>query len=683
LWRNKRKGLLAAGALAGAVAGCALALWVSDMPPPRLDRFLNSASVVVDRQGEVLRAFPARDGAWRFVVSPDEVDSGYLGMLLSFEDKAFYQHRGVSPRALLRAALTSLWHGRIVSGGSTLTMQVARLLEPRPRGILAKLHDIVQALRLEQAYDKKTLLAFYLTLAPEGGNLEGVRAGSLAWFGHGPERLTPAESALLVAIPQSPARLRPDRAGRTRLLQARAKVLSATGSDLSWANAPLPEVRHDFPMLAPHLSEQLHGQHSAPVVHTTLDAGMQRRVMRLLDKHMAFLPSGLSAAVMVVDAASGDVRVHAGSPDYFSVARSGMMDMTRAVRSPGSVLKPFIYALAADRLLVHPDTVLRDSAHDFGGYAPRNFDDGFHGSVSMRQALQHSYNIPAVMVLERLGPLTFDAALRDAGVSLVFDRSRHPPLLPLALGGVGSRMLDMMVLYGALARGGETVSLRLQPEDPVRERPFVGREAAQVINGILRGTPRPENVPAHALPTLAYKTGTSYGYRDAWAFGHVGGHVIGVWFGYPDSRPCAECTGFGLAAPLLAEIAQALPPLPLDLPAFVPGLLSLPVEALPALLREFGRPALLDAGPVDSLELVFPKSGSLLQAGEAIPLLARGGTPPHVFLVEGVPQKPASPRSQPAWMPEGTGFFHVSVMDAAGRSVQAEVFVGDGALVDP
>jgi len=673
----------AAAALLAILAGIAGAVWEDSLPPPRLDRFLDTSPVVLARDGQMLRAFAASDGTWRLPVSAGDVDPAYINMLLAFEDRRFYKHHGVDGRALIRAALTSLLHGRIVSGGSTLTMQAARLLEPHPRGISGKLRDIVQAMRLERLYGKKTILAFYLTLAPQGGNIEGVRAGSLAWFGHEPKSLTPAESALLVAIPQSPERLRPDRADRDALLRARGKVLAATGAGENWQAGPVPLKRNDFPMLAPHLAERLHAGHPGRIVRTTIDADLERTVMRILSRHMQPLPSGLSAAILVADASSGEVLAHVGSPDYFDARKSGMVDMTAAVRSPGSALKPFIYGLAAERMLVHPDTLIRDSARDFGGYAPGNFDDGFHGSVTMRQALQNSYNIPAVMVLERLGPLAFDAALRDAGVELVFDRARKGPLLPLALGGVGSRLADMATLYTALARGGGAIALRTMPDDPMTTRPFLGAEAAHVITGILRGTARPENVAADALPLLAYKTGTSYGYRDAWAFGFTPRHVMAVWLGYPEGKPCSGCTGFGLAAPLLMDIARELPPSPADASpvAFAPTILSAPAAELPPSLRRFNSDPLdaplSQAG--DPLELVFPANGSVLAyaPGMAVPLQARGGVPPYVFLVDDVPQVPASSRSAPAWLPGGGGFATIRLIDSEGKSASAEVFLGD------
>ena len=396
--------------------------------PLPLGRDLTYSTLVTDRDGRLLRPFITRDGYWRLPVTSDDVDPRFLAMLLAYEDKRFYEHHGVDPRALVRAAWQAVTHGHVVSGGSTLTMQVARLLEPRPeRSFTDKLAEMVRAVQLERRLSKKQILDLYLALAPYGGNVEGTRAAALAYFGKEPKRLSTAESALLVALPQAPETRRPDRfpkgaiAARNRVIALLhgAGIINADQAQAAAAEAA-PKGRLAFPMLAAHVAERLARQ--APqgsVQQTTIARDLQASLETLARDHALAIGSGVAAAILVIDNRTGEVRAHVGGTGYFDTVRAGQMDLAQALRSPGSTLKPFIYGLAFEDGLVHPETLIDDRAVRYGAYAPENFDDSFHGTVTVRTALQQSLNVPALQILNAVGPDRLMARLANAGVKLV------------------------------------------------------------------------------------------------------------------------------------------------------------------------------------------------------------------------------------------------------------------------
>ena len=419
-----------AGALFAAVACLWLAAagrdaaegWIAATVLPPL--VPDTSAEVLDRHGTLLRAYTVADGRWRLAVTAADVDPAYIAMLIACEDRRFRDHAGVDPRSLLRAALQALWYGHVVSGGSTLSMQTARLLEESGTGrVTGKLRQIRVALALERRLGKDGVLLLYLHLAPFGGNLEGVRAASLAYFGKEPRRLTPAEAALLVALPQSPEQRRPDRAPASAAA-ARARVLARAAAagliDADQARAalgePLPTARHPVPALAPHLADRL--RHADPArrrLLTTLDAPLQARLERLAAETLAGKGDRVQIAILAADHRSGEILASVGSAAYRADSRLGFIDMTAAVRSPGSTLKPLIYALAFDEGLAQPETLMEDRPTTFGTYAPQNFDRTWHGTIRAREALQLSLNIPAVALTDAIGPARLLAALRRAG----------------------------------------------------------------------------------------------------------------------------------------------------------------------------------------------------------------------------------------------------------------------------
>lgn len=691
--------LLAAG-LAGLGAGLVTGLWALDRAfPPDLSRYHATAQVVADREGRPLRIFLSADEMLRLPVPADEVDRRYLEMLIAYEDKRFHSHIGVDGLALLRALGQLARHGRVVSGASTLTMQTARLLEPRPRTLGAKLIEMARALQLEWRYDKEEILGFYLTLAPFGGNLEGVRAAGLGYLGRAPRHLSLAEAALLVALPQAPSRLRPDRwpaaarRARNRVLTRVAIALDLKPSEYRAAmQAPLAGGRHPLPFAAPHLAERLRrAQPETATIATTLDGGLQRRLEALAARRAGALGPAVSAALLVLDNRDRSVLAYLGSAEFHDPARAGQVDMVTALRSPGSALKPFIYALAFERGLAHPRTLVEDAPRVFGGYAPRNFGKRHHGLVSLTLALQQSLNVPAVALLDRLGPVAFTEALRHSGVELRFPGGARPGL-PLALGGVGTRLEDLARLYAALGSDGRVRPLRFRRDEDVdaSTAPLAGQTARAQVAAILAGAPRPKGFrrPREGQRRrIAFKTGTSYGFRDAWAVGFDARYTVAVWVGRPDGTPNPGRFGLGTAAPLLFEAFGLLPP-PDPGSAHAPPAATDAGQPLPPGLRRL-RPrgeALADARAPSAPRILFPLEDSLLvlPPGGALQLQAAGGARPYTWLVDGRPLGPMTRRPGTSWRPEGPGFAEITLIDSRGRRDQALVRVqgsaagGDG-----
>ncbi len=665
--------LAAAAALWLAAAGRdGFDAWVAATALPPLT--VETGAEVRGQGDRLLRAFQVADGRWRLAADPARVDPLYPAMLIAFEDRRFHRHPGVDPRALARAAWQSLRAGRVVSGGSTLTMQVARLIEDGPTGTIAgKLRQARVALALERRLTKAQILALYLDRAPFGGNIEGVRAAALAWLGKEPARLTPAEAALLVALPQSPTLRRPDRGGeaaraaRDRVL-ARAAAAGVIDADTAAAamTEPVPDRRRPFPMLAPHLADRLRAADPGRAVHrTSIDPALQAALERLAAQAVADRGERVQAAIVVADHATGAILATVGSAGYAADARQGFVDMTQALRSPGSTLKPLVYALAFDDGLAHPETLIEDRPVAFGAYAPQNFDRRFRGTVRVRAALAESLNIPAVLLTEAMGPERLMAALARAGV-----RAELPggaPGLAVALGGVGVTLEGLVQLYAALARGGAAVALSAT-EPRVTGAVLTGPVAAWQVADALAQIAPPPGAPAG----IAYKTGTSYGHRDALAIGFDGRHVAGVWLGRADGTPVPGAFGAEVAAPVLFEVFARLKRAPDPLPPPPPAALTLPTGALPPPLQRF-RPrdtALADGGPA----VAFPPEGAEV-ALDGGPLLARvrGGVPPFTWLADGHPVLLRDPGREALLPLDAPGFVTLAVIDAEGRSSRVKV----------
>ncbi|MCK9998769.1 peptidoglycan glycosyltransferase PbpC [Providencia rettgeri] len=556
-----------------------LAFLAADKIWPLPIKQIEMARTVVAADGTPLWRFADKEGIWRFPVTLEEVSPDFIEALLTYEDRHFYRHPGVNPFSLVRAAGQFVSSGRIVSGGSTISMQVARLIDPHERTLGGKLKQLWRTAQLEYHYSKDQILEMYLNRAPYGGTIEGIGAASWVYLNKSPAKLTASEAALFAVLPQAPSRLRPDRYPQ-RAQAARDKVLDRLEEYQVWNSEKVADIKQEQIWLAPRKNP-----HSAPllarrvtkdtqqsIIETTIDASLQRQLEDMAMNWKNQLPKQTSLGILVVDHTDMAVKAYIGSIDFQDDSRFGHVDMISAWRSPGSTLKPFLYALAMDDGLIHAESLLQDVPRRFNDYRPGNFDSGFNGPVSVSDALVRSLNLPVVQLLDVYGSKRFTAQLRNVGTELRFPLGSEPNL-SLILGGTATRMEDLVSAYSAFARKGNVSPLRFKPADEIRDRVLMSPGAAWIVRRIMGGEARP--VPEANLSgqlNLAWKTGTSYGYRDAWAIGVNPRYTIGVWVGRPDATPVAGQLGFATAIPimnqingmLLSKIYQSHEPLPKD-----------------------------------------------------------------------------------------------------------------------
>jgi penicillin-binding protein 1C len=586
--RNKRRLL---SALRWGAVAFLLALLILDFAfPLPLPKSRDSATVVTARDGSPLRAFADARGVWRYPATPEQVSPLYVQALLGYEDRWFWRHPGINPVALLRAGGQMLGSRRIVSGGSTLTMQVARIVDPglhgaRTRSVTGKLRQLLRALQLEAHLSKRDILTLYLERAPFGGTIEGVEAASWAYLGKPASKLSHAEAALLAVLPQAPSRLRPDRFPEAAQA-ARDKLLARMAERGVWTRAQVDDARIEnvvsrrlrAPMDAALLAQRLHAaQPASRRIVSTLDPALQRALEERVAAYFSDLPPRTSAALLVIDNATLEARAYVGSVAFGDKARLGHVDMVQAWRSPGSTLKPFLYGMALDDGLIHSESLLVDAPQSFGGYRPSNFDTAFNGPIGAAEALRLSLNVPAVDLLDRVGPARFAARLEHAGVALKLPRGAAPNL-SMILGGAGARLEDLVGAFAALHRGGIAGHVRYTPDAPKVERRLLSPGAAWIVREVLAANPRPGEregmFDTGRRPRVAWKTGTSYGFRDAWAIGGTPRYSVGVWVGRPDGTPLPGQYGAVTALPLLFEVIDSLPrspgdPLRIPMPASV------------------------------------------------------------------------------------------------------------------
>ncbi len=661
----------------------------ASLPPVPKPAEVATSAIVVDRAGQLLRPYTIADGRWRLPVSLGDVDPMFITMLEGYEDRRFDAHHGIDWRAIGRASLQMVRSGHIVSGGSTLTMQVARLIDgTSTRGALGKLRQMVFARTIEDDLGKTAILSLYLELAPYGGNLEGIRAASLAYFGKEPKRLTIAEAALLVALPQAPEARRPDRdpaaakAARDRVLD---RLVSAGVIDAETATSAKTEriatARRTFPMLAAHLGDAARrADPVSPVLHLTLDGRLQAKLEQLAADRAAKVGPKASVAILVADHVTGDILASVGSAGFMDDDRNGFVDMTRAIRSPGSTLKPLIYGLAFEQGLAHPQSLIEDRPSAFGGYAPVNFDGFFRGTVTVHDALTQSLNIPAITVLDAVGPARLVARLKRAAANPKLP-DLSAPGLAIGLGGVGISLEDLVSVYAALARGGRPVALHdgAGPAAAIEDgAPVLEPLAAWYVSDILADVPPPT---IGARGRIAYKTGTSYGYRDAWSIGFDGRLVIGVWVGRADGAPVPGLSGIGTAAPILFESFDRVGGDRAPLRPAPAGALIAANGDLPAPLRHFRTADMVAGKAPDRPEIAYPPDGVQvdlgIRAGDPGPLMIkiRNGKPPFTWFANGNPIAQTPYARSESWEPDGPGFVTLSVVDSAGRSDRVTVFV--------
>ncbi|KAA5801101.1 penicillin-binding protein 1C [Alkalicaulis satelles] len=652
--------------------------------PPPIEAGRSVSLVVADREGRALRAFPVEEGRWRLAADLDRIDPAFIDALLAVEDRRFYRHGGVDALAMIRAVGQAVMSGRIQSGASTITMQTARLLEPRPdRTIGAKLIEMARAVQLERRLSKDEILELYLTLAPYGGNLQGVRAASWAWFDREPDRLTPDQIALLIALPQAPEARRPDlrpeaaRSARARLLQrmARLELISETRA-ADAADEAIPEGRHAFPARAWHAAETIRARATiAGEVRSTLDARLQGEAERLVAALAQGAGEAVQASALIVEIETRAVRAAVGSAGLDRAG--GWLDLTDRRRSPGSALKPLIYALAFEDGSAAPGTRIADLPARFASYQPENFDRLFRGEVTVAEALQHSLNVPAVRVLDQVGANRFTAVLSQAGGAPSLPGARGGATgLAVGLGGLGLSARDLALVYAALGDEGRARPLVWTEgeESAARRAPvrLIAAPAAREVITILEGSPAPPGrMPARltsSAPAIAYKTGTSYGYRDAWAAGVAGGYVIVVWTGRPDGAPRPGVTGRAAALPALFDLYDAVARID---PGFAARARPRSSQSAPTPrpLERFER----DGAPP---EILFPPDGAEIWAEDGARgfVLAARGEGRLGWYADGAPV-PRDAGGSPLWTPGGPGFYTLTAVDGAGRTTRVRVRV--------
>jgi len=540
------------------------------------------AQVVYAEDGQALRAFADSNGIWRQQADINSVSPLYLQALLSYEDRYFWSHFGINPVSLLRALYLNWRCGCIVSGGSTLSMQVARILHPHSRTLSGKLVQVLRTLQLELSLSKQEILTLYINYAPFGGTVEGVEAASQAYLGKSAKQLSHAEAALLAVLPQSPSKIRPDRYPQ-RAEKARNKVLKRLASQQVWSDAIIKSAQQEQvyaakpsrPNYAPLLARKLIQEFPRKKqIHSTIDYDLQLGLEDLLKNFISNQPDKSSAAVLVIDNKTATVKAYIGSADFNDKSRFSNVDMINAIRSPGSTLKPFIYASAIDEGLIHSHSLLNDSPRYYSDYKPENFTGQFSGPVSVQDALQRSLNVPAVQVLEHLGAKHFYNQLASAGIKLTLPKAAKPNL-SIALGGTGISLWQLVQTYSSLSNQGKVLSPTYynktltaahlaanQKNSANTPRYLMSESAAWITYKMLLDNPRPnallsENI-RRTTNDIAWKTGTSYGFRDAWAIGTSAKYTLGVWLGRPDGTPQPGHYGGLTAAPLLFNISDVL-----------------------------------------------------------------------------------------------------------------------------
>lgn len=623
------------------------------------------STVVSDREGRDLYLFLAGDDRYRLRSDIQQIDPLYFKILFAHEDRRFNDHSGVDWMSMARAFWQLVTNGRFVSGGSTLTMQTAKLIDPAPRTLTSKLNEMQRAISLERHTNKEQILTLYTSLTPYGGNVEGIEMGSRIWFGKSPRHLTPAQAALLVALPQSPEFLRPDRhpkrakRARDRILRiARDRGVLTDEQMRSAMLSPIPDSKQTLPKSTHHLAWRV--KEKGERIQTTIDHDLQQDIERIALN--TSLPDGTNLAILVADAQSGDLLGYLGSRDYFSHNNAGAFDFARAIRSPGSTLKPFIYGMAESNHLIHPNTLISDRPVSFAGYQPENLDNRFRGEVTAAEALRLSLNVPAVKVLARLTPDRFTAQLEQAGITLQNGKG-----LPIALGGAGLALEKLVELYTALALDGKIRPIGfIKARAPSPTKKLIDQQAVAHLNWALSSA----GAPSHRIKgitsnrAIAFKTGTGPGGSDALAIGTNGRYIIGIWSGTISGEPLPGNLGLQNAAPLLLRL--------FDLVGDDNLKLERPKEP-PRLQTKFrsSQQKRADSG----IKILFPEAGTTIKLRKGrttIPLQIQNMSYPLVRTLNGnnleiinSPKELSMTLTQP-------GTYHLSLVDrngSAGRSV--------------
>ena len=576
-----------------------IANWCFPLPKERLHP--PPSRIVLDRNGEWLRAFLANDGMWRMSENNNTVSPLLHQAMLTAEDKWFYYHFGINPVSITTALYDNIKAGEVVRGGSTITMQLARLMEPKARNVPNKLIEMFRAIQLELAYSKSEILNFYFNMLPYGGNIVGTGAASRLYFNKPQHAISLGEAALLAAIPNSPEGLRPDKFPENAR-KARAKILDRLLahrqiSEQQWQEAlqePIPTKRYPLPFNAPHLSRMLvkgNRWDNATIadgkIYTTIDAKVQETAAHILREYLKAAAAGIAnhhlqshsastGAIVVMDTQSRQVLAMVGSHDFFDQDASGQVNGALAPRSPGSALKPFVYALAMEQGLITPETLLFDVPVTYSGYEPVNYDSIYNGYVTAHQALARSLNVPAVNLNAQLKDITLHAFLKQAGITTLVPTQKYG--LSMVLGGCEVNLLELTTLYAGLANMGEFASYQLTLHQPINttaldtakiesiSQRLFREETSFIITEMLTTSQLPTNTVKNPeafestmnLPKIAWKTGTSYGHRDAWCIGYSPKLTIGIWLGNFDGKGSPMLSGADAATPVLFALFSAL-----------------------------------------------------------------------------------------------------------------------------
>ena len=615
--------------------------------PPDITTCNDHSPAVYDRHGALLHSYLTADGKRR--LPPGALPAHYTALLLNYEDRRYYQHHGIDPRAVIRALGENLRGGGIRSGASTLTMQAARLIYRTPHTLSGKIRQTLRALQLETHYDKTTILRCYASLAPMGGNLEGIGSGAWYYFGKTPAELSTGEAAWLIALPQNPNRLAdPDRAraARNRVLDRALKnhtINNETHHNAS--HEPLAPAPHPFPQHAPHYAALALKRGES---RTTLDRNLQTRLETILAAAVQNRPPRSNLAALILDNDSGETRAYLGSAAYHDKTRLGANNLLTAIRSPGSALKPYITLYALDHYHLHPHTPIDDTPLD-GPYNPDNYDQKYLGRITLGEALQRSRNTPAVRLLERIGPDTFAAWLEQHGLHLTTLRN-SPPNLTLALGGVGIRATELAALYRQLA------NCTYRPEKPA---PLASQRACLQTSQILQTVGDSSGPLKYGAEPVALKTGTAYGWRDLWAVAYSRDYTILLWGGradggYNDQRASAEAL-----IPIIRQITATLPDPPREYRA--------PQAAWDTRENTIAPP------PAPALRITAPADHATIEnRGQAITLQTDGGVPPYTWLANRqLLRQSHSP--QTLWQPPGDGDYDLDVSDQRGNHARIHI----------
>ncbi len=578
LWERKKRSrywLGLVGIVFGGVLFYSTALWLSMTVYPLPSALLESdySTLYLDSQNRLLRISLSTSEKYRIRLSLNEISDNVKHGFLAYEDKHFYHHPGVNPYALLRSALCNVRHGRVVMGGSTLTMQIAKMMEPKRRTFRSKMVEVFRALQLESRYSKDELFALYLNLIPMGGNIEGVGAASYLYFGKPARELSPGESALLIALPGSPNRYRPDlhpegaQRRKAHILQQISPALNLPLSAVQEnARRPIPTHRFINPYDAPHWVRRVSHMGNPFVKHLT----MSRRIQSLAESQLrktvnALSPEGsFNGAVIVVDNASMNVLAYVGSPDFNDQVHGGQLNGAAIERSPGSLLKPFLYGLGIEKGVITPRKLVYDIERNYDGYQPANFEKKYLGPVPAEEALARSLNVPAVNLEYELGVDGLEAFIRKARL---FDkeRAKRSSGLSLVLGAYPLSLEELVTLYSALPNQGRLrrlVFFEDQGQDPNSGISLLRPETCFIVSDMLTKLERPDLPQSWEFTAsrgkLAFKTGTSFGLRDAWSIGYTRRYTVGVWLGNVNAKGSSALIGIKAAAPLLLSILNDL-----------------------------------------------------------------------------------------------------------------------------